>query len=90
MKIDFTNFEVVVNCEGDKDVMDISKIVGNALYANARTIEQDELAHAIHRGENPDIPDDMLPFLQQLTFNSWPVQKAWRAIVGEPAKPEKK
>ena len=89
MKIDF-NLKVVRNCEGDTEVVDVAKTVGNFLYQNATTIEQDELAHAIWRGENPEIPEDTVPLLQQMRFNLWPVEKAWRAIVGEPAKPEKK
>ena len=71
-------------------VVDVAKTVGNYLYANATTIEQDELAHAIWRGENPDIPEDVLPLLQQMRFNLWPVEKAWRKVIGEPSKPEKK
>ncbi len=90
MKIDFTKLEVVRNCEGDTETVDISKTVGNYLYANAATIEQDDLAHAIWRGENPEIPEDTVPLLQQMRFTLWPVEKAWRAIVGEPSKPEKK
>ena len=45
MKIDF-NLKVVRNCEGDTEVVDVAKTVGNFLYQNATTIEQDELAHA--------------------------------------------
>lgn len=90
MKIDFTHLEVVRNCEGDKESIDISKTVGNWLYQNATTIEADDLAHAIHRGENPDIPEDIVPLLQQMRFTLWPVEKAWRAVIGEPSKPEKK
>ena len=90
MKIDFTKLQVVRNCEGDTENIDISKTVGNWLYQNATTIEADDLAHAIHRGENPDIPDELVPLLQQMRFTLWPVEKAWRAVIGEPAKPEKK
>ena len=90
MKINFTHLEVVRNCEGDKESIDISKTVGNWLYQNATTIEADDLAHAIHRGENPDIPEDIVPLLQQMRFTLWPVEKAWRKVIGEPSKPEKK
>ena len=89
MKIDF-NLKVVRNCEGDTEVVDVAKTVGNFLYQNATTIEQDELAHAIHRGENPEIPDEIVPLLQQMKFTLWPVEKAWRKVIGEPSKPEKK
>ena len=89
MKIDF-NLKVVRNCEGDTEVVDVAKTVGNFLYQNATTIEQDELAHAIWRGENPDIPEDTVPLLQQMKFTLWPVEKAWRKVIGEPSKPEKK
>ena len=51
MKVDFRKIRVR-NIEGEEEVADISKTIGNVLYMNGQDIEECELGKAIyHDGE---------------------------------------
>lgn len=51
MKVDFRKIRVR-NIEGEEEVADISKTIGNILYMNGQDIEECELGKAIyHDGE---------------------------------------
>jgi hypothetical protein len=69
MKVDFRKIEIE-SINGEKEAVDLSKVLGNALYSNGKTLEVVELARAIWRdgeveikAEEKKILEDQIPQL---------------------------
>ena len=78
MKVDFKKVEIEA-INGEREVVDLSKVLGNALYSNGKTLEVVELARAIWKdgeievkAEDRKILEEQIPQL----FPTYIVQSA--------------
>jgi len=65
MKLDLSTFKVTDLDGKSYDIPDMGKQLGNELYKSCSTIEQEDLARAIHKGEAFDISEQDLDLLIQ-------------------------
>ena len=56
-KVDFRKIEIE-NIEGVKETVDLSKIIGNALFTQAKTFEVHELGRNIWKDGEVELSDD--------------------------------
>lgn len=78
MNVDFRKVEIE-GIDGQKEAADLSKIIGNALYSNGKTLEVVELARAIWKdgkievkAEDKKILEEQIPQL----FPTYIIQSA--------------
>lgn len=62
-KIDFRKIEIE-NVSGKKDVMDLSKLIGNAIWNDAKTLEVSELGRSIWKDGVVEIDDEQMEILK--------------------------
>lgn len=63
-KADFRKVEIE-NINGEKEVVDLSKILGNGLYARAQTLEVVELARNIWKNGEVELSDEEVNILKE-------------------------
>ena len=72
MNLNLSNFKPKDLNGQEYPVPDLSKTLGNALYLECQTIEQEDLARAIHKGEEFEISEEsldlLISFLEQKTI----------------------
>lgn len=70
-KVDFRKVEME-NINGDKEIVDLSKILGNGLYSQAKTLEVVELARNIWKNGEVELSDEEVNFLKELVPQLFP------------------
>lgn len=65
MNLNLSTFKVVDLDGKSYDIPDMGKQLGNELYKNCSTIEQEDLARSIHKGEAFEISEEDLDLLIQ-------------------------
>lgn len=63
-KVDFRTIELE-NIVGEKEVTDFSKILGNGLYSQGKTLEVIELARAIWRDGEVELKSEDIKILEE-------------------------
>lgn len=64
MKVDFRKIEIE-SITGEKEVVDLSKVLGNALYQQGKTLEVVELARSIWKDGEVEITDEDKKILEE-------------------------
>ena len=81
MKINFKKFPVK-NIEDKTEEVDIAKMIGNAIYLNAKDIADADLGHEIYHKGEVDVHEDRYPALRAAFQNTtWPVRQALDALL---------
>lgn len=70
-KVDFRKIEIE-NIEGVKEAVDLSKIVGNALFTQAKTFEVHELGRNIWKDGEVELSDDDKKTLEEQISQIFP------------------
>lgn len=60
----FTEIKVT-NIEGEEEVIDLSKAIGNALYTNGKDVNVCESGKKIYYGEDVELTDDVKETIRQ-------------------------
>ena len=77
-KVDFRKIEIE-NINGDKEVVDLSKVLGNGLYSQGKTLEVVELARSIWKDGEVELKDEDVKILEEnipLLFPTYIVKTA--------------
>ena len=62
-KVDFRKIEIE-NISGEKDVIDLSKLIGNAIWNDAKSLEVSELGRNIWKNGEVEIDDEQMKILE--------------------------
>lgn len=84
MKADFSKLSVQMGFEGEPEVMDLRKELGNAIRRNTSDIGLDETARAIYFSDGAvDIPDGQADDILRIVQRCYvvPVQESVRAAL---------
>lgn len=79
-KADFRKVEIE-NINGDKEVVDLSKILGNGLYSQAKTLEVVELARNIWKNGEVELSDEEVNILKEQVPQLFPAYIVKTAIL---------
>lgn len=64
MKIDFRKIEVV-NLEGERTYIDVSKLLGNSIFNNTPDLDEFHLSEDIHKNGEADITPEQAESLKK-------------------------
>ena len=79
-KADFRKVEIE-NINGDKEVVDISKILGNAMFPQGKTFEVVELARSIWKDGEVELKEDDVKILEENIPQLFPTYIVKTAII---------
>jgi hypothetical protein len=79
-KVDFRQIEIE-NIEGVKEAVDLSKIIGNALFTQAKTFEVHELGRSIWRDGEVELKEDEVKILEEQIPQLFPTYIVRMAIL---------
>ena len=79
-KVDFRKIEIE-NINGDKEVVDLSKILGNSLYSQGKTLEVVELARNIWKDGEVELKDEDVKILEEQIPQLFPTYIVKTAII---------
>lgn len=79
-KVDFRKIEIE-NINGDKDVVDLSKVLGNGLYSQGKTLEVVELARSIWKDGEVELKEDDVKILEENVPQLFPAYIVKTAII---------
>lgn len=80
MKVDFKAIEIE-SITGEKEVVDLSKVLGNALYQQGKTLEVVELARSIWKDGEIGITDEDKKILEEQIPQIFPTYIVKTAIL---------
>lgn len=84
LMVDFSKVSLQMTFEGDPQVVDIRKPLGNAIRAAAGDIALDEFARKVYFSEGEvEVPIDYIPFIQQVVKDKYniPTQEAFDKLL---------
>jgi hypothetical protein len=79
-KADFRKVEIE-NINGEKEIVDLSKILGNGLYSNAKTLEVVELARSIWKDGEVELKEEDVKILEEQVPQLFPAYIVKTAIL---------
>lgn len=79
-KVDFRKIEIE-NINGDKEVVDLSKVLGNGLYSQGKTLEVVELARSIWKDGEVELKEDDVKILEENVPQLFPTYIVKTAII---------
>lgn len=80
MKVDFRKIEIE-SITGEKEVVDLSKVLGNTLYQQGKTLEVVELARSIWKDGEIEITDEDKKILEEQIPQIFPTYIAKTALL---------
>lgn len=80
MKVDFRKIEIE-SITGEKEVVDLAKVLGNALYQQGKTLEVVELARSIWKDGEIEITDEDKKILEEQIPQIFPTYIVKTAIL---------
>lgn len=80
MKVNFKAIEIE-SITGEKEVVDLSKVLGNALYQQGKTLEVVELARSIWKDGEIEITDEDKKILEEQIPQIFPTYIVKTAIL---------
>ena len=79
-KVDFRKIEIE-NIKGDKEVVDLSKVLGNGLYSQGKTLEVVELARSIWKDGEVELKEEDVKILEENVPQLFPTYIVKTAII---------
>ncbi len=79
-KVDFRKIEIE-NINGDKEVVDLSKVLGNGLYSQGKTLEVVELARSIWKDGEVELKEEDVKILEENVPQLFPTYIVKTAII---------
>ena len=79
-KVDFRKIEIDL-VSGEKEVVDLSKIFGNALFTQAKTFEVHELGRSIWKDGEVELKDEDVKILEEQIPQIFPTYVVKTAII---------
>lgn len=79
-KVDFRKVEIE-NIDGAKEAVDLSKIIGNALFNQAKTFEVHELGRSIWKDGEVELKDEDVKILEEYIPQLFPTYIVRTAIM---------
>lgn len=84
LKVDFGKVSVQLSFEGEPEIMDVRKGLGNAIRAATGDIAMNDFAREIYYSEGAiEVPEEYIPFIRQTISNGYivPVQEAFEKLL---------
>lgn len=83
LSVDFGKVSVQMTFEGDPEVMDFRKSMGNAIRQSSGDIALDDFARSVYFSDGPvEVPEDYAPFILRVVEQkyNYPTQEAFKAL----------
>lgn len=84
LKVDFGKVSVQLSFEGEPEIMDVRKGLGNAIRATTGDIAMNDFAREIYYSEGAiEVPEEYIPFIRQTISKGYivPVQEAFEKLL---------
>lgn len=84
LMVDFGKVSVQLSFEGEPEMMDIRKGLGNAIRASTGDIAMNDFARDIYYSEGAiEVPEEYIPFIRQTIGKGYivPVQEAFEKLL---------